>query len=243
MNKKEEMAEKIRKLLNLSENNDNENQAMAALALARKLMREYGIEEESLKKDEKDHELLLELYGTDYMSQIDTWNKILVNGIAKLFDCKCFLERYGKSMKYQVRVFFIGMRGDVALAKEVWPFFMRYVRKKANEYFGSMWGPKHRTFAEMFSLRVAERINALIEEEKKSQDPEIQKYGIVLANKQNQIAKWVEENLKLEKESSHIKGETDRTAARIGYQEGDKVNLNFRSQITGKSEPTRQLPG
>lgn len=246
MNKKEVMAEKIRKLLNLAENNDNENQALAALAKARELMREYGISEDEVNDSgEKVDKMLVEMFGSDYLSQIDTWNNILVRATGDLFDCTAFVQRSGKSNKYRVRVFFVGTSADVALAREVWPFFVQYVRKKATENFGPGWNPKHRTFAEMFAIRLLERVESLLEQERLSKDPQIQQYGLVLAEKQNQITRYLEQNgIKLGAGGGkHIRGEFDANAARKGTEAADSVNLNFRKQVTGSASDVKRIEG
>lgn len=112
---RENMIEKIKKMLNLSENNPSEAEGLAAALHAQKLMAKYNIHEdevtlEEIKEDEIDS--LTAPLKDD--SSLHTWRKNLGLVVAKNFRVKCYM--HGKDVTFR------GFVEDVKVAVEVFTY-------------------------------------------------------------------------------------------------------------------------
>jgi len=108
---REQIIEKIKKVLALAENNPSENEAIAAALKAQKMMAEYHIDEKELFEEIKEEEILgvrAEVGGRN-----QKWRIILGLVLAKNFRCKC-LGDYDKTL-----VFF-GYREDAEICSQVY---------------------------------------------------------------------------------------------------------------------------
>lgn len=112
---RENMIEKIKKMLNLSQNNPSEEEGLAAALHAQKLMAKYNIHEDevTLEEIEEDEIDSIEAPLKDD-SSLHTWRKNLGLVVSKNFRVKCYMS--GKD------VVFRGFVEDVKVAVEVFTY-------------------------------------------------------------------------------------------------------------------------
>ena len=238
----DKIIERIRKLLTLGDTgkNDSENEAMRAMERAHALMREHGIELADLNTgdSEEGFDIGVVCWRDEEKSQYDTWVRMLAGATAELFSIQNILFRSGSHNRYRVRLAFVGEEFDVEMAKNVWPWLVKHARRGARRYGGQGWGPTHRTFCEAFAARVHERAEeiaaASIAAASAGETEDDQKYGLVVAAKEDALALFMQQNFpKLRTSHRRLTGQHDPFAAGAGAAEGDKVNLNFRTQLGG----------
>lgn len=112
---RENMIEKIKKMLNLSQNNPSEAEGLAAALHAQKLMAKYNIHEDEVTLEEiKEDEIDSISAPLKDDSSLHTWRKNLGLVVAKNFRVKCYMT--GKD------VVFRGFVEDVKVAVEVFTY-------------------------------------------------------------------------------------------------------------------------
>lgn len=125
----EKIISKIKKVLELSKNNPSEAEALAAAALAQKLMAEYHLELADIEGIE-DNDEISEVHvnvGTG-----NKWKSLLAGVVAKNFRCKYF--RYGSDV-----IVFFGYQTDAEIAATTFKFLFDFGNKKATAFYN-----KHR---------------------------------------------------------------------------------------------------
>lgn len=235
---------KIKKLFAMAADKANENEASVALEMAHNLMRKHGIDAADV--DDFDNATLdVNGWQSDYLSQVDTYSRVLAQAAAKLFNCEQWLVRTSAANKYRVKMCFAGEVTDVELCKEIWPYLVKMAKRMATNYAGSGWQPKHRAFAEAFALRIHKRaeemsaVQAQVPSGKPVSDDE--KYALVVMKKEQAVQKWFDQNnIKIKITTRALRGRTDADAIYAGDKAGNQVNLNFRRQV-GANTPTHML--
>ena len=117
--------EKIKNLLDLSRNNTNENEAMAAALKAQELMAKYHID----VHDVEDEELTDEIIESEiFVGSGDKWKFKLATIIGKNFCCKVFFR--GRE-----RIVFYGYEKDAEIATQVFQFLFETGNKLADRCY------------------------------------------------------------------------------------------------------------
>ena len=160
MEQNNDILEKIRKLLALSESS-NEYEAASALAMAVRLSRKYDIDLEKVKGTV----ITDKIEGMDIFvrSQIERWVKSLFCGLAPLFGCHCLFghsvvntgrsygDRWVGSRLHQ-RIIIYGQERDKKAVEYVGIFLVRALRKLWLEHRDEVvWKMRH-----MYSLPLTE---------------------------------------------------------------------------------------
>ena len=114
---REQIIEKIRKLLSLSDNNPSENEAIAAALKAQKLMADSDVDESELHAGEASEPV--EDASDPYMGA--AWRGMLAYQVAKNYRCCCYQRNYSTGMgrwarKKEHRQVFIGHPLDAQAA-------------------------------------------------------------------------------------------------------------------------------
>ena len=112
---RENMIEKIKKMLNLSNNNPSEEEGLSAALMAQKLMAKYNIHEDEVTLEEVKDEIKSMTAALKHNSDFHSWRKPLGTLVAKNFRVKCYLD--GKK-----DVVFRGYKDDVKIAVEVFKY-------------------------------------------------------------------------------------------------------------------------
>lgn len=235
------IVEKVKKLFTLAADKSNENEANVAFDMARKLMREYGIAEVDVVGS--DINIDVDGWKSDWLSQVDSYARIVARATAVLFNCEQWMVRSDSANKYRVKMCFAGESTDLALCVEVWPYLVKMAKRLAESFAGKGWTPSHRTFAESFALRIHHRVDEMRKQEEQRVNTQKydaanmtndQKYALVVVKKEEGIQKWfAKEGIEIKMRKASLRGEFRASAASAGYHAGDNVNLNFRKQVQG----------
>lgn len=161
----EQIRIKIRKLLSLANNNDNEHQAAAALKKAHDLMLEHGITEIG-----EDAETIDIIKGDWFDGYTATWHKYIASGVAKLYDAGTVRTEDNRYRR------FIGMPYQVDACEETFKIICEQIErwyKVALSAFGGQLTKAQRaelraSFKEAAALRVLERVMEILNTREKS---------------------------------------------------------------------------
>lgn len=121
----EKVLQTIRKLLELSNNNPNEEEAKSAALKAQELLAKYHLDIKDVEGIDADDSESIDEVGVDVPAR--KWKYRLANIVAKNFRCKQFL--YGKS-----KIVFYGYHTDVAVASETFKYLFRVGDKLATKH-------------------------------------------------------------------------------------------------------------
>ena len=128
-----EALDKIRKCLALSES-PNENEARAALMMARKLMAAYKIGEKDLRFVDVDKTPVKKVSSVTYTTLRDNWMPQLIRLISERFCCRGFTHReHGKKLRHPG---FIGFPHDVDICVRAFEYTVNTIRSNTH---GSVW--------------------------------------------------------------------------------------------------------
>jgi len=116
------MMDKIRKLLKLSENNENESEASSALLKAQKLMSENNISMDMSNPEKIEYASLVCEHKWDM-----GFRKPLGTVIARNFRCKMYLQSNS--------VVFMGHAFDAQVAKEAFEYAYEFALKEGNKHY------------------------------------------------------------------------------------------------------------
>lgn len=124
----EKIISKIKKVLELSKNNPSKEEAIAAAALAHKLMAEYHLELADIEGTTDIDEIYEEHINIDKGNK---WKYALAGILAKNFRCKHFY--YGETT-----VVFYGYKMDAQIAGNTFKFLFTYGNKMATNYYNKI---------------------------------------------------------------------------------------------------------
>ena len=121
--KKQKMVERVLKLLELgdADNNSNPNERESAMRMAAKLMAEHAIDFVDLRDGQKKDETFITIDIVSASTQKVSWQAALAAAIARTFDCKV-ISRAGRE-KWTLT--FVGMKSDLEIAT----FFYKSLRR------------------------------------------------------------------------------------------------------------------
>lgn len=119
--------EKIQKLLDLSGNNPNANEAESALLKAQELMARHKIEMNDLGV--KSTVEIVSMISTE--PSRSTWKRGLADIISDNFKCMSYLQNYGRGRLHYV---FFGDRSDVEVAYDLYEYAVKWLNNSACNY-------------------------------------------------------------------------------------------------------------
>lgn len=122
------ITEKVRKLLALSSNNPNENEAIAAALKAQELMAEYDLTIEQVKDKPESREIVEAVYRHTGKHEMKKWKYGLATIIGNNFRCKVFM--YGCE-----EVVFYGYEEDAKIALQVFSYLYEAGNRLAVKYY------------------------------------------------------------------------------------------------------------
>lgn len=121
----EKIISKIKKVLKLSRNNPSEEEALAAAALAQRLMAQYHLELKDIE-DVEDADDITEIHVN--VGNGNKWKGPLAGIVSKNFCCKYFY--YGRDT-----IVFYGYKTDAEIAAETFKFLFTFGNKKATSFY------------------------------------------------------------------------------------------------------------
>lgn len=164
---KNELVERIRKLLSLAES-DNENEATQAMAKAQELMAKHNIE---LKEVENKMSEVIEKATGEYTMK--KWVFTLASVIAENFRCECFFRGWRTR-----KTVFIGFEEDVEIASLLYNATVNFIEKSSNKQYRKFkkLGMNTQGVKQSYAMGFIKGLNRKFEEQK-SQN---QEWGLVL---------------------------------------------------------------
>ena len=125
-----QILEKISKTLRLGKQNNNENEAQAAILAAQRLMAKYKITEEDIndfldENDKQDNEVIEENAENEINN--DKWKRSLMITIAKNFRCDVYY-RGGKLV-------IVGAKEDILISKRVYLYAKQAILNSFKDFF------------------------------------------------------------------------------------------------------------
>ena len=119
MKNQEQVIEKIRKLLNLSQSS-NENEAQSAMLMAQKLMAQYNIAMSQVEDAVEDHDVVEE--SADKKAHRTRWKRALARCVADNFKCDMYMKGNGS-----YATVFVGKKESLEICKAVYEAAVRFI--------------------------------------------------------------------------------------------------------------------
>ena len=229
--------EKIRKLLNMAERAEgNENEAANAARMAENMLRKYNLSMSDITPEEAKSNVT-ESAWTDMKwtaGKAPTWVASLIIAVAEAHDCFIVWRRAKTTdswvAKPQSNLTFVGTEMDAAVAKEVFVYLYRTVNRLTDEWAKDAYIPagKARTYKNSYRSGMAHRLNERLKEmtaEKDKEFEEAAKTGTSLVVvKKDAIADYLGHatEYSTKKSSARVAGD----AYSSGYTKGGSVSMN-----------------
>lgn len=220
---KEKIIDKIRKLLELSKNNPNKEEAILALTKARELMFKHNVDMENIKKDDKNY--------FEKIVQLKKWKNWIIFFVMYLNDAFGTFSLYNE---YTKRVYFYGEKEKVLGISEIFEFLFEvadYLAMKEYRNYLKEYGTGKGIYLS-YILGFINGVNNALEK----QNREFEEYGIVIVTSEvlkEQVRKDKNAVEKREKRlfNKNINEDLNREVFDKGYDEG--ITILDKKQIKG----------
>lgn len=220
---KEKIIDKIRKLLELSKNNPNKEEAILALTKARELMFKHNVDMENIKKDDTNY--------FEKIVQLKKWKNWILFFLMYLNDAFGTFSLYNE---YTKRVYFYGEKEKVLGVSEIFEFLFEvanYLAMKEYRNYLKEYGTGKGIYLS-YILGFINGVNNALEK----QNREFEEYGIVIVTSEvlkQQVRKDKNAVKKREKRlfNKNINTDLNREVFDKGYDEG--ITILDKKQIEG----------
>ena len=220
---KEKIIDKIRKLLELSKNNPNKEEAILALTKARELMFKHNVDIENIKKDDTNY--------FEKIVQLKKWKNWIIFFVMYLNDAFGTFSLYNE---YTKRVYFYGEKEKVLGISEIFEFLFEvadYLAMKEYRNYLKEYGTGKGIYLS-YILGFINGVNNALEK----QNREFEEYGIVIVTSEvlkQQVRKDKNAVEKKEKKlfNKNINEDLNREVFDKGYDEG--ITILDKKQIEG----------
>lgn len=220
---KEKIIDKIRKLLELSKNNPNKEEAILALTKARELMFKHNVDIENIKKDDTNY--------FEKIVQLKKWKNWIIFFVMYLNDAFGTFSLYNQ---YTKRVYFYGEKEKVLGVSEIFEFLFEvadYLAMKEYKNYLKEYGTGKGIYLS-YILGFINGVNNALEK----QNREFEEYGIVIVTSEvlkQQVRKDKNAVEKREKKlfNKNINEDLNREVFDKGYDEG--ITILDKKQIKG----------
>ena len=220
---KEKIIDKIRKLLELSKNNPNKEEAILALTKARELMFKHNVDIENIKKDDTNY--------FEKIVQLKKWKNWIIFFVMYLNDAFGTFSLYNE---YTKRVYFYGEKEKVLGVSEIFEFLFEvadYLAMKEYRNYLKEYGTGKGIYLS-YILGFINGVNNALEK----QNREFEEYGIVIVTSEvlkQQVRKDKNAVKKREKRlfNKNINTDLNREVFDKGYDEG--ITILDKKQIEG----------
>ena len=220
---KEKIIDKIRKLLELSKNNPNKEEAILALTKARELMFKHNVDMENIKKDDTNY--------FEKIVQLKKWKNWILFFLMYLNDAFGTFSLYNE---YTKRVYFYGEKEKVLGVSEIFEFLFEvadYLAMKEYRNYLKEYGTGKGIYLS-YILGFINGVNNALEK----QNREFEEYGIVIVTSEvlkQQVRKDKNAVEKREKRlfNKNINTDLNREVFDKGFDEG--IAILDKKQIKG----------
>ena len=212
---KEKIIDKIKKLLELSKNNPNKEEAILALTKARELMFKHNVDIENIKKDDTNY--------FEKIVQLKKWKNWILFFVMYLNDAFGTFSLYNE---YTKRVYFYGEKEKVLGISEIFEFLFEvadYLAMKEYRNYLKEYGTGKGIYLS-YILGFINGVNNALEK----QNREFEEYGIVIVTSEvlkQQVRKDKNAVEKREKRlfNKNINTDLNREVFDKGYDEGNTI--------------------
>lgn len=220
---KEKIIDKIRKLLELSKNNPNKEEAILALTKARELMFKHNVDIENIKKDDTNY--------FEKIVQLKKWKNWILFFLMYLNDAFGTFSLYNQ---YTKKVYFYGEKEKVLGVSEIFEFLFEvadYLAMKEYRNYLKEYGTGKGIYLS-YILGFINGVNNALEK----QNREFEEYGIVIVTSEvlkQQVRKDKNAVEKSEKKlfNKNINTDLNREVFDKGFDEG--IAILDKKQIEG----------
>lgn len=220
---KEKIIDKIKKLLELSKNNPNKEEAILALTKARELMFKHNVDIENIKKDDTNY--------FEKIVQLKKWKNWILFFLMYLNDAFGTFSLYNQ---YTKRIYFYGEKEKVLGVSEIFEFLFEvadYLAMKEYRNYLKEYGTGKGIYLS-YILGFINGVNNALEK----QNREFEEYGIVIVTSEilkEQVRKDKNAVKKREKRlfNKNINTDLNREVFDKGYDEG--ITILDKKQIEG----------
>lgn len=220
---KEKILDKIKKLLELSKNNPNKEEAILALTKARELMFKHNINIENIEKDDKNY--------FEKIVQLKKWKNWIIFLVMYLNDAFGTFSLYNE---YTKKVYFYGEKEKVLGVSEIFEFLFEiadYLAMKEYRNYLKEYGTGKGIYLS-YILGFINGVNNALEK----QNREFEEYGIVIVTSEvlkQQVRKDKNAVDKREKRlfNKNINEDLNREVFDKGFDEG--ITILDKKQIKG----------
>lgn len=220
---KEKIIDKIRKLLELSKNNPNKEEAILALTKARELMFKHNVDIENIKKDDTNY--------FEKIVQLKKWKNWIIFFVMYLNDAFGTFSLYNQ---YTKRIYFYGEKEKVLGVSEIFEFLFEvadYLAMKEYRNYLKEYGTGKGIYLS-YILGFINGVNNALEK----QNREFEEYGIIVVTSEvlkEQVRKDKNAVEKSEKKlfNKNINTDLNREVFDKGYDEG--IIVLDKKQIKG----------
>lgn len=220
---KEKIIDKIKKLLELSKNNPNKEEAILALTKARELMFKHNVDIENIKKDDTNY--------FEKIVQLKKWKNWILFFVMYLNDAFGTFSLYNE---YTKRVYFYGEKEKVLGISEIFEFLFEvadYLAMKEYRNYLKEYGTGKGIYLS-YILGFINGVNNALEK----QNREFEEYGIIVVTSEvlkEQVRKDKNAVEKSEKKlfNKNINTDLNREVFDKGYDEG--IIILDKKQIKG----------
>lgn len=205
--------DKIKKALNLANNNPNQEEAENAMLLAQKLMAKHNIEMNQIVLEDKINKEVGHDLAINFVKKMPWWYTLLGNIIADNFKCTLYHSKGYKSSALG----FIGFKEDIEIAKIILDYAInvidynakKYVKKKQRE--GWLTRGLRDDYIQGFLAGLKAKFQEQIDKEN---------WGLILV-KDEAVIEYTNKNFKHSKShNSFGNGRGDSEAYNAGYEKG-----------------------
>ena len=234
-NKKQEMIQKVLKLLELGndDKNSNSNEAESAKRMAAKLMADYSLEFADLKANINKSENFVKIDVDGAEGVRVNWEFNLAGCIAKVFDCK--IVGRTEWVKNIWGFSFLGTKGDLDVAI----FFFQYLRRTVGKMSESKYYSNKNSaniYAFGMTMTLKDRLDDLFARREEFIPSDCKELMVVKGKELDSFMKEQYPNLKM----TSISIGKDSAAYSRGRDDGHRVNLS-RPIGNGNSKSAAQL--
>lgn len=161
---------RIRKLLQLSQNNNSPEEAAQAAARAQELMFKYSIGEADLDIERRDEpeKVVDETAHCERGSRRDVWKGVLVNTLARAFGCKSYTMKEWSEKSHRLQV--VGVKSAVQTVSYLFGYLVLEINRLADEaYKAHGAGHSPRTYRNSFRMGAINTIAKRLKEQTAAQ--------------------------------------------------------------------------
>lgn len=232
--------EKLRKLLALTESN-NEHEALAAARRLHSLLAKHNMSMTDLERNEDN-------VGQESLTTVTRpWKSLVAQSIARLYFCEFYMSRMRNTNK--AMHIFVGTEANRMFAMHIFQMVVGTVERESRRESKKLYGKENSTFVNSFwtgaQIRIAERCNELIRSAKEGslQDEDGSLLPVMLSTYEQSsklVTNWIADNVAgLKTKPTRTKAE-DGAGYAAGQSTGDKVQLS--RALQGKNS-TKLLGG